>query len=86
MSSLFEKYGGFATLGSLTKLFYQKLLDSLQVAHYFAQTDITLLIEHQTNFLVSALGGSKLTQDITTTLTLIQTNKDQIVSVWAKGR
>ena len=59
MSSLFEKYGGFATFSQLTKLFYRKLLDSPQVAHFFSHTDIALLTEHQTHFLVSALGGPK---------------------------
>ncbi|NQZ05835.1 MAG: group 1 truncated hemoglobin [Algicola sp.] len=62
MQSLFDKYGGFATFNQLTRLFYQKLLDSPQVAHYFSGVDIPTLAEHQTNFLATALGGPTIYQ------------------------
>ena len=62
MQSLFDKYGGFATFNKLTRLFYQKLLDSPQVAHYFSGVDIPTLAEHQTNFLATALGGPTIYQ------------------------
>ena len=60
MTTLFDKYGGFATFHQLTTAFYQKLLDSEQVAHYFNKVDIPSLIRHQTNFLATALGGPEL--------------------------
>jgi hypothetical protein len=41
----------------LTKAFYQKLLDSPLVSHYFDKVNLDKLIEHQTNFIVRALGG-----------------------------
>lgn len=64
MSTLFEKYGGLSTISVLTRLFYQKLLDSPQVSHFFAQTDIEKLIDHQTQFLSSALGGPQMTHEV----------------------
>lgn len=60
MSTLFDKYGGFATFNQLTQNFYQKLLDSPQVSHYFNQVNIEVLAKHQTNFIASALGGPSL--------------------------
>jgi truncated hemoglobin YjbI len=60
MQSLFAKYGGFDTFNQLTRLFYQKILDSPQVAHYFSGVDIPTLAEHQTNFLATALSRPTL--------------------------
>lgn len=79
MQSLFDKYGGFATLNQLTRLFYQKLLDSPQVAHYFSGIDIPTLAEHQTNFLATALGGPAVytgTELKTAHVGLMITNED----------
>ena len=64
MNTLFEKYGGFATFSQLTSLFYQKILDTPDVAHFFEDIDIEKLIEHQTQFLVSALGGPPLQRNV----------------------
>jgi truncated hemoglobin YjbI len=60
MTTLFDKYGGLTTFHKITTTFYQTLLDSPQVSHFFAGVDIKLLTEHQTNFLASALGGPNL--------------------------
>ena len=60
MATLFDKYGGLTTFHKITAMFYQKLLDSPQVSHFFIGIDIKLLTEHQVNFLASALGGPNI--------------------------
>lgn len=55
--TLFDKYGGFDTFTQVVTRFYQKILDSEQISHYFAATNMERLISHQTNFLAKVLGG-----------------------------
>lgn len=55
--TLFEKYGGFATVSRIVIAFYDKVLDSDEVGHYFEDTDMRLLIDHQTKFVSSVMGG-----------------------------
>jgi len=56
-SSLFIKYGGFASIHDLIENFYDKLLDSKIVGSNFENTNIETLIDHQTSFISSLLGG-----------------------------
>ncbi|MFT4927815.1 MAG: hemoglobin [Phenylobacterium sp.] len=84
METLFDKYGGFPTFHQLTRIFYQKLLDSPQVAHYFTNIDINALTKHQTNFLATALGGPSLYEgrDLTAAhqgLSINQQDFDEVV-------
>ena len=55
--SLFNKYGGFSTVGKLVHSFYEKVLDTDQLLHYFRGIDMERLIRHQTDFLCLILGG-----------------------------
>lgn len=55
--TLFDKYGGFATLSKLVEIFYQKVMDSDNLAPYFHGVGMTALMDHQTNFIAKALGG-----------------------------
>jgi len=55
--TLFDKYGGFDTFSKVVKNFYQKVLDSDQVEHYFHGISMDRLITHQTNFISKVLGG-----------------------------
>lgn len=55
--TLFEKYGGFATISRVVMSFYDRVLDSDQVGDYFADTDMKRLIDHQTKFVASVMGG-----------------------------
>lgn len=55
--SLYEKYGEFSMIHSIISLFYKKILDSDNLYHYFENVDMQNLIEHQTRFFCSALGG-----------------------------
>ena len=55
--TLFEKYGGFATVSKIVMSFYDKVLDSDQVGGYFEDIDMRQLIDHQTKFVASIMGG-----------------------------
>lgn len=55
--SLFNKYGGFATVGNIVHSFYEKILDSDSLLHYFKGIDMERLIRHQTDFLCLIMGG-----------------------------
>lgn len=57
MSSTFEKYGGFGAVSKVVMTFYEKVLDSDVVGHHFDDIDMGRLIEHQTKFISSLMGG-----------------------------
>jgi hemoglobin len=57
MSSMFERYGGFAKVSRIVSAFYDKVLDSPVVSPYFAHTDMRRLIDHQTRFIASLMDG-----------------------------
>lgn len=55
--TLFDKYGGFAAVSKVVMAFYDRILDSDQVGDYFEDVDMKKLIDHQTKFVASILGG-----------------------------
>lgn len=55
--TLFDKYGGFAAISKLVMAFYDRILDSDQVGGYFEDIDMKRLIDHQTKFIASIMGG-----------------------------
>lgn len=55
--TLFEKYGGFGSISKVVMAFYEKLLDSDEVGPFFDDVDMKRLIDHQTKFVASLLGG-----------------------------
>lgn len=55
--TLFEKYGGFATISKIVISYYDKILDSDQIGDYFVDVDMGRLVEHQTKFVASLMGG-----------------------------
>jgi len=57
MTTLFEKYGGFAVISRIVHSYYDKVLDSDQIGDYFESLDMKPLIEHQTKFIASLMGG-----------------------------
>lgn len=56
-SSLFQKYGGFAKVSRVVLTFYDKVLDSEQIGDFFDEVDMSRLVDHQTKFISSLLGG-----------------------------
>jgi len=55
--TLFEKYGGFATVNKIVRQFYLDVLTSSLLSPYFEDVDMERLIDHQTKFISHALGG-----------------------------
>jgi len=55
--SLFQKYGGFASVSRVVLTFYDKALDSDQIGGFFEDVDMKRLVDHQTKFISSLLGG-----------------------------
>lgn len=57
MATLFEKYGGFSMVSRVVSAFYDQVLDMPDLARYFADTDMRRLVDHQTKFIASVMGG-----------------------------
>lgn len=57
MATMFERYGGFATVSRIVSAFYDQITDHPELARYFEATDMRRLIDHQTKFIASVMGG-----------------------------
>ena len=57
MSSTFQKYGGFSAVSRVVMTFYEMVLDSDVVGHHFEHVDMPRLMDHQTKFVSSLMGG-----------------------------
>ena len=55
--TLYEKYGGFATIHLIVKNFYDDVQSEETLQHYFTNVNMEFLINHQTEFLSQVLGG-----------------------------
>lgn len=55
--SIFERYGGFANVSRVVTSFYEKIISSSVTSPYFSNTDMKRLIDHQTKFIASMMGG-----------------------------
>ena len=55
--SLFDKYGGFSTVSKIVLTLYNKLLDDDDVGPFFDDVDLPSIIDHQTKFVASLMGG-----------------------------
>ena len=53
----YEKYGGFSTVSKIVMTLYDKLLDDDDVGPFFDDVDMPQLIDHQTKFVSSLMGG-----------------------------
>lgn len=56
-ATMFDRYGGFASVSKIVMAFYDRVLDSDIVGFYFEDTDMRALIDHQTKFISSLMGG-----------------------------
>ena len=56
-STIFQRYGGFASVSKVVMSFYDKVLDSPVASPYFANTNMKRLIDHQTKFIAQIMGG-----------------------------
>ena len=57
MTTLYDKYGGFATVSKLVQAFYEKISESEELSPYFEGIDTQQLMDHQTKFFSDILGG-----------------------------
>lgn len=55
--TVFEKYGGFGTVSRIVLSFYDRMLDSPVTSPYFHDIDMKRLIDHQTKFIATIMGG-----------------------------
>lgn len=55
--TIFERYGGFAAVSRIVLDFYDRMLDSDVVGPYFDGVDMRRLIDHQTKFMATVMGG-----------------------------
>lgn len=55
--SMFERYGGFASVSKIVMSFYDKVLDSDIIGHHFEDVEMSRQIDHQTKFIASVMGG-----------------------------
>lgn len=55
--TIFERYGGLARISRIVSAMYDKILDSPLTAPYFEGVDMRRLIDHQTRFVATLMGG-----------------------------
>ncbi|CAD0183166.1 Hemoglobin-like protein HbN [Ruegeria sp. THAF57] len=55
--TIYERYGGFKTISRIVMTFYEMALDSDQIGDHFEDIDMPRLIDHQTKFVSSLVGG-----------------------------
>jgi hemoglobin len=55
--SLFVRCGGFAKVSRMVLAFYEKVCESELLAPYFEAVDMRGLVDHQTKFVASLMGG-----------------------------
>ena len=57
MTTLYDKYGGFATVSKLVQSFYEKVAESDELTPYFEGIDMQQLMDHQSKFFSEIMGG-----------------------------
>ena len=57
VQTLFDKYGGFSKVSKIVLAFYDTLLDSDDIGPFFDEVDMGKMVDHQTKFIASLLGG-----------------------------
>jgi len=55
--TIFERYGGFAQVSRIVMDFYNRILDSPMTSPFFENIEMKRLIDHQTKFIASVMGG-----------------------------
>lgn len=55
--TIFDRYGGFAKVSRIVSSFYGLVLASDRLAPFFDDVDMPRLIDHQTKFMATLLGG-----------------------------
>lgn len=56
-TTMFDRYGGFALVSKIVSAFYDKVMESPLLSPYFAHVEMRRLVDHQTKFIASLMGG-----------------------------
>jgi hemoglobin len=62
--TLFDKYGGFSRISRVVLSFYDTLMDSDEIGPFFDEIEMSKMVDHQTKFIASLLGGPAAYTDI----------------------
>ena len=57
MTNVYEKYGGFKSVSRVVMTFYEMALESDEIGDFFEDVDMARLMDHQTKFISSLMGG-----------------------------
>lgn len=57
MQSIFDRVGGMRTVSRVIRSFYASVMDDPSLESYFRGVDMSRLIDHQTKFVASVMGG-----------------------------
>lgn len=55
--TLFQKYGGFSKVSRIVLDLYERILDDDDIGPFFDEVDMARIVDHQTKFISSLLGG-----------------------------
>ncbi len=55
--TIYEKYGGFSTVSRIVMDLYDRLLDDDDIGPFFEDVEMSRVIDHQTKFVASLMGG-----------------------------
>jgi hemoglobin len=56
-TSLYDELGGFSAVRKLVSAFYDRVLEEESLTPFFEETDMASLVDHQTKFFSTLLGG-----------------------------
>ena len=55
--TLYKKYGGFSKISRIVLALYDRILDDDTIGPFFDEVDMNRIVDHQTKFISSLLGG-----------------------------
>ncbi len=55
--TLYDKYGGFSNVSRIVLSFYDTLIDNDEIGPFFDDVDMPKMVDHQTKFIASLMGG-----------------------------
>jgi hemoglobin len=56
-NTVYERTGGFASVSRIVLDFYDRILDDDELGVFFEDVDMTRIVDHQTKFIATLLGG-----------------------------
>lgn len=85
--SLFEKYGGFAKVSKIVLDLYNRVIEDDEIGPFFDDIDMSRIVDHQTKFVSSLLGGPASFSDeqierMHKHLTISNDHFDRLKQIW----